>query len=257
MEEATERAIEQAAAEAGKPRAAGQDQAAPPDEHWKETLGALRAAGETEHRATADANASAHEALHALRVSAGANISRLEEHISRLQMSAPSLRALDGGGRSPAPALAAAATTTALVGATIAAVYPAAATYPGLLAGATQPSAVAAADEQGSRVVATQGARGSVEESGTDYSPAASLGAAQAAQAAQAVESSSLPDVMAPPRRAAAADVQAGPAASEAVALPPPTNPCAGKRCPAQYDMVDRGDHCTCRPATATANAPP
>ena len=41
-------------------------------------------------------------------------------------------------------------------------------------------------------------------------------------------------------------------AVADAVATPAAVaNPCAGKRCPAQYDMVDRGDHCTCRPASA------
>jgi hypothetical protein len=53
----------------------------------------------------------------------------------------------------------------------------------------------------------------------------------------------SSPDAAAPPQSAAAV--------TEAVAAPAVTNPCAGKRCPPRYDMVDRGDHCTCRPASA------
>ena len=53
----------------------------------------------------------------------------------------------------------------------------------------------------------------------------------------------SSPDAAAPPQSAAAV--------AEAVAAPAVTNPCAGKRCPPRYDMVDRGDHCTCRPASA------
>ena len=52
----------------------------------------------------------------------------------------------------------------------------------------------------------------------------------------------SSPDAAAPPQSAAAV--------AEAVAAPA-VNPCAGKRCPPRYDMVDRGDHCTCRPASA------
>ena len=56
----------------------------------------------------------------------------------------------------------------------------------------------------------------------------------------------SSPDAAAPPQSAAAV--------AEAVEVAAPavrTNPCAGKRCPPRYDMVDRGDHCTCRPASA------
>ena len=30
---------------------------------------------------------------------------------------------------------------------------------------------------------------------------------------------------------------------------PPATGSCAGKRCPVNYDMIDRGDRCTCRPS--------
>ena len=57
----------------------------------------------------------------------------------------------------------------------------------------------------------------------------------------------SSPDAAAPPQ-SAAAEVVTTVATTPAVTTP---NPCAGKRCPAQYDMVDRGDHCSCRPASA------
>ena len=57
----------------------------------------------------------------------------------------------------------------------------------------------------------------------------------------------SSPDAAAPPQ-SAVAEVVTTVATTPAVTTP---NPCAGKRCPAQYDMVDRGDHCSCRPASA------
>ena len=54
-------------------------------------------------------------------------------------------------------------------------------------------------------------------------------------------------DAAAPPQ-SAVAEVVTAVATTPTVTTP---NPCAGKRCPAQYDMVDRGDHCSCRPASA------
>ena len=95
-------------------------------------------------------------------------------------------------------------------------------------------------------------------------------GAATPAVAAQAAplaaELSSAPLTTAPttaPSTTASVSTSAEPSSPDAAALPQSavaeavatpaavSNPCAGKRCPPQYDMVDRGDHCTCRPASA------
>ena len=52
----------------------------------------------------------------------------------------------------------------------------------------------------------------------------------------------------------AAPSAEAAAPATESPPPPPPaTGACAGKRCPSGYEMIDRGDRCTCRPTSPVA----
>ena len=284
VEEATERAIEQAAAEAGKPRAAGLAQLPPPSERWKAILGDLRATVESEQRAATEANATAHTELHALRLASAANVTRLEEHEARLEAQLASLRATQASSYAAPPAVAAAALPTAAA----AGALPTAVSG-GLFADPAQPSSYLPPPYNGRATPSqpTTAYRGvAAPEASTavvDYladaatsavtAQAAPLAAEQTAPpqtapllAPLAAQLSSAPLTTAPttaPSSTASESTSARPSSPDAAALPQSAvadavatpaavaNPCAGKRCPAQYDMVDRGDHCTCRPASA------
>lgn len=266
----THSAIEQAAAEAGKPRAAaglglvGLAPLAAPSERWRATLGELRSTVELEHRSATDANASAHAELQALRLTSGANMSRLEEQLSSLRATyAPpayvAAAPLTAAGLTAAGLTAAGAGGLASVSGGLFAQPPSVGDG-GSLAVRTYRSVTA---PEASTAVVDYPADAATGHSSTQAAPLVSLAADQQAppldsQLSGGPESTTAIATRhtAPSTQRSSPNATALPqsAVAEAVATPAVTNanPCAGKRCPTQYDMVDRGDHCACRLASAT-----
>jgi len=229
LEQAVERAIEQAAAETGKPRAAAQSQLPPPDDRWKTTLGELRTMVETEYRAASDANSSAHEQLQLFK----ANVSRLEDQIFTLHAAHTASwvsESIQNGG------LARASSTQHGVGQSDVESELVGRGDGVTSAVATQSSAVSA---PGSKA-GLQNMKTNVTDRTMSESPITAAGMG-------AVFHKKESDGLSPASSSSENHVQ--------VHNPPATNPCTGKRCPVHYEMVDRGDRCTCRPATVLPGA--
>ena len=108
--------------------------------------------------------------------------------------------------------------------------------------GDTTDATAAAASDAGAP--AAEGAAAAAAVPLVYTAPAATSDSAATAEAAETTAAASSSEVVAP---------LASLSPSPSPPPPPAIGACIGKRCPTGYEMVDRGDRCTCRPrATAT-----
>ena len=262
LEQTMEKGVEQAAAEAGKPWPAGQKELPKPSDRWRTTIEQLRGAVEAEQRAVAEANATAHEELRLFKLAHAASLEEANATATRHEAEIAALRAALAAAQPPQPAedqLAPPLATATAVAA-----------EPGPLGMEPGQAVPVVASIDGSEGVGGLGlpSQATTVAASEPAPTAPATGGAfelkEAAGASAVVEQVSSAAVAAPPilQRVEAQQPTAPPGgvpSSEpevpgAVASAVP-NACAGKRCPQGYDMVDRGDRCTCRPAAASSTA--
>ena len=210
------------------------------DNHkWQDTMQQLQEAVMEEFRAAAERNAT----LTARLLEEQAARKLLEERLTALTTPPPPPPPPSGDDSTSAAAAAAAAATAAV------------ATTP-----VTSQAGIGAATEEGSVIggaaIAPASSLPGVAPSDPTATATPDAAAAAAAASAGGIASAASP-------LAFAAET---PADFAALASPPPPSPpplvtqlatgaCVGKRCPAGYDMIDRGDQCTCRPQPAAVTA--
>lgn len=260
LEQTMEKAVEQAAAEAGKPWPAGQKELPKPSDRWRTTIEQLKGAVEAEQRAVAEANATAHEELRLLKLAHTASLEEANATATRHEAEIATLRASLAAAQPPPPAedqLAPQLATATAVAAEAGPLGTEPSQVVPVVASIDRPDGAdgLSIPSQTTPVVASEPAPAT--GSGFELKDAAGAGVSSAV-----VEQASSAAVAAPPTlqrvEAQQLTVPQGGVPGSQPEVPGPTvasavpNVCAGKRCPQGYDMVDRGDRCTCRPAAAS-----